>query len=115
MAQAGKLPQLSKREIESLRSMGFRPITGRPFDYIGLVKSQLEGEHDMAALLTVVPLKIKRGHYIVSLQMNGETMVNARMVVMEDIANLVGYSGFMKDVLSITEKETHGNDNATDD
>lgn len=105
MAHLGKLPKLNKFTVDSLKEMGFRPITDRPYDFIGNVKGQHD-DYGMAALLTVIPLKLQSDTFIISLEMNGEQMVKTRLAKLEDVANLVGYSGVMKEMLdSVSRKE----------
>lgn len=107
MVHHGKLPKISQFVLGSLGEMGFKPISGRPYEFIGSVQSQVD-DYGMAALLTVVPLKLQKDTFVVSLEMNGEQMVKARLAKLDDIANLVGYAGVMKDILS-TKEETNGN------
>lgn len=77
-----------------------------------MVKSQ-HSKHDMAALLTIVPLKLQQGNYVVSLEMNGEVMVKTRMATLEDVANIVGYAGVVKEIITIVKrKENHDDDNS---
>lgn len=104
MALSQKLPKLSRFAIDAMAAMGFKQINGRPYEFIGSVA----GEHDgygMAALITLMPLKLQQGTYIMSLDMNGEQMVKARLVTLEDIAKVVGYSGFVKEVLTIVNQK----------
>lgn len=109
MAPTGKLPKISQFVLDSLGEMGFRPISGRPYEFIGTVKSQAS-DYDMAGLLTVMPLKLQTDTYVISLEMNGEQMVKSRLAKLDDIANLVGYAGVMKDILSTVDgKENHAN------
>jgi len=109
MAPTGKLPKISHFVLDSLGEMGFRPISGRPYEFIGTVKSQ-SSDYDMAALLTVMPLKLQNDTYVISLEMNGEQMVKSRLAKLDDIANLVGYAGVMKDILSTVDgKENDAN------
>ena len=82
--------------------MGFKQISGRPYEFIGSVKSQAD-DYGMAALLTVMPLKLQRDTYVISLEMNGEQMVKSRLAKLDDIANLVGYAGVMKEILSTVD------------
>lgn len=111
MAQLGKLPKLSKFTVGMLGEMGFRPITDRPYDFIGSVKGQHD-DYGMAALLTVMPLKLQNDTFVISLEMNGEQMVKARLAKLEDIATLVGYSGVVKEMLDfVGRKENDDNDN----
>lgn len=110
MAQLGKLPKLSSFTVGMLKDMGFRSITDRPYDFIGSIKGQ-HGEYGMAALLTVMPLKLQNDTFVISLEMNGEQMVKARLAKLEDIATLVGYSGVVKEMLdSVDRKENDEND-----
>lgn len=109
MAQLGKLPKLSKFVIDTLKTMGFRTITDRPYDFIGSVKGQHD-DYGMAALLTVIPLKLQDDTFVVSLEMNGEQMVKARLVTLEDIAVLVGYSGVMKEMLDLVDRKENDDD-----
>jgi hypothetical protein len=104
MSQLGKLPRLSKYVIDTLKTMGFRNITDRPYDFIGSVKGQHD-DYGMAALLTVIPLKLQNDTFVVSLEMNGEQMVKARLVTLEDIATLVGYSGVVKEILDYVDRK----------
>lgn len=111
MAQLGKLPKLSKFTVGMLNEMGFRSITDRPYDFIGSVKGQHD-DYGMAALLTVMPLKLQNDTFVISLEMNGEQMVKARLAKLEDIATLVGYSGVVKEMLDFVDrKENDDNDN----
>lgn len=85
--------------------MGFRKITDRNYEFIGVIDSQLD-DYGMAGVLTVMPLKLQPDSFVISLDVNGEQMVKARIAKLDDIANLVGYAGFMKDVLSnVNRKE----------
>ena len=91
--------------------MGFKQISGRPYEFIGSVASQ-HNDYGMAALITLMPLKLQQGTYVMSLDMNGEQMVRARLVTLEDVAQVVGYSGVVKEVLSVVgRKENNDNDN----
>lgn len=109
MAPTGKLPKISQFVLDSLKEMGFKQISGRPYEFIGSVQSQVD-DYGMAALLTVMPLKLQKDTFVISLEMNGEQMVKSRLAKLDDIANLVGYAGVMKDILSSVEgKETHDN------
>lgn len=92
--------------------MGFKPIADRPYEFIGSVKAQLD-DYGMAALLTVMPLKLQKDTFVISLDMNGEQMIKARMAKLDDIANVVGYAGVMTEILSyVNQKE---NDDDTSD
>lgn len=109
MALTGRLPKLSNFVTDSLAEMGFRPIADRPYEFIGSVKHQND-DYGMAALLTVMPLKLQADTFIVSLEMNGEQMVKTRLAKLDDIANIVGYAGVVKEILTTVEgKETHAN------
>ena len=111
--QIGKLPKLSKYVVDSMKTMGFRAISGRPYDFIGMVKGQHD-DYGMAALLTVVPLKLQSDTFVISLEMNGEQMVKTRMAKLDDIADLVGFSGVAKEILdSVDRKENDDNDSDT--
>lgn len=90
--------------------MGFRGIEGRPYEFIGSVKSQVD-DYGMAALLTVMPLKLQKNTFVITLDMNGERMIETRMATLDDIANVVGYAGVMKDILSIVNQKEN-DDNA---
>jgi len=105
MALLGKLPKLSKFVTDSLQKMGFKPISGRPYEFIGSIK--IEGsKYGMAALLTVMPLKLQSDNFVISLDMNGEQMVKARLATIDDIATLVGYAGVTKQILDeVNRKE----------
>lgn len=96
--------------MDSLKEMGFRLISGRPYDFIGTVKGQ-HGDYGMAAMLTVIPLKLKKDTYIVSLEMNGEKMVVARLAKMDEIAVLVGHSAVVKEITDSVQKENDVNTN----
>jgi len=50
-----------------------------------------------------MPLKLQKDTYIISLEMNGEQMVKSRLAKLDDIANLVGYAGVMKEILSTVD------------
>jgi len=102
MGHTGKLPKISQFFSDSLSEMGFKAINGRPYEFIGSVKSQTD-DYGMAALLTVMPLKLQRDTYVISLEMNGEQMVKSRLAKLDDIANLVGYAGVMKEILSTVD------------
>jgi len=102
MGHTGKLPKISQFVSDSLSEMGFKAINGRPYEFIGSVKSQTD-DYGMAALLTVMPLKLQRDTYVISLEMNGEQMVKSRLAKLDDIANLVGYAGVMKEILSTVD------------
>ena len=105
MALTGKLPKLSNFVTKSLGEMGFKPIADRPYEFIGSVKGQHD-DYGMAALLTVMPLKLQPDNFVISLDMNGEQMVKARLAKLDDIANLVGYAGVMKEILhNVNQKE----------
>lgn len=105
MAPTGKLPKLSNFVIQSLSQIGFKQIADRPYEFIGSVKGQHD-DYGMAALLTVMPLKLQKDNFIISLDMNGEQMVKARLAKLDDIANLVGYAGVMKEILhNVNQKE----------
>lgn len=92
-----------------MAQMGFKAISGRPYEFIGTVKHQ-QDDYGMAALLTVMPLKLQKDTYVVSLEMNGEKMVQTRMVQLDDIANLVGYAGVSKEILdTVNRKENDDN------
>jgi hypothetical protein len=91
--------------------MGFRQISGRPYEFIGNVAGQ-HNNYGMAAIITLIPLKLQQGTYVMSLDMNGEQMVKTRLITMEDLAQVVGYSGVVKEVLSVvSRKEKNDNDN----
>lgn len=111
MALQGRLPQLSKLATDAMNAMGFKQISGRPYEFIG----SIDGQHDkykMAALITLMPLRLQQGTYVMSLDMNGEQMVKSRMVTLEDVAKLVGYSGVVKEIITIVgRKENNDNDN----
>jgi len=102
MGHTGKLPKISQFALDNLSEMGFKAINGRPYEFIGSVKSQTD-DYGMAALLTVMPLKLQRDTYVISLEMNGEQMVKSRLAKLDDIANLVGYAGVMKEILSTVD------------
>jgi hypothetical protein len=65
MAPTGKLPKLSSFVIQSLNQIGFKQIADRPYEFIGSVKGQHD-DYGMAALLTVMPLKLQKRqlHYL---------------------------------------------------
>jgi hypothetical protein len=85
--------------------MGFKQIADRPYEFIGSVKGQHD-DYGMAALLTVMPLKLQKDNFVISLDMNGEQMVKSRLAKLDDIANLVGYAGVMKEILdNVNQKE----------
>lgn len=113
MGRAATLPKLSKFALDALAAMGFKPISGRPYDFIGSVKQQHE-EYPMAALLTVMPLQLQQGTYVISLEMNGEQMVKARMATLEEVANIVGYAGVVKEILTIVGRKENEDDHETD-
>jgi hypothetical protein len=48
-----------------------------------------------------MPLKIRRDEFVVSLEVNGEVMVQTRIVKLDDIVSLVGYSGVIKEILTL--------------
>lgn len=102
MGHTGKLPKISQFVLDNLSEMGFKAINGRPYEFIGSVKSQTD-DYGMAALLTVMPLKLQKDTYVISLEMNGEQMVKSRLAKLDDIANLVGYAGVMKEILSTVD------------
>lgn len=107
MAQVGRLPRLSSFVVDSLAQMGFKQITDRPYDFIGTVKSQAD-DYGMVGVLSVMPLKIQSDTFVISLDINGEQMVKSRMAKLDEIANLVGYAGVTKEILSIVNrKETN--------
>lgn len=111
MAPTLKQLNHSRFAIDALKKMGFRQIQDRPYEFLGMVKSQ-HSEHDMAALLTIVPLRLQQGNYVISLEMNGEVMVKTRMATLEDVANIVGYAGVVKEVLTLVrKKENDDNEN----
>lgn len=93
-----------------MAEMGFKPISGRPYEFIGTVKHQ-QDDYGMAALLTLMPLQLQKDNFVVSLEMNGEQMVQTRLAKLEDIANLVGYAGVVKEILdTVNRKENDDND-----
>lgn len=112
MARAGKLPKLSGFCLDALEAMGFKPISGRPYEFIGSVKQQHD-EYPMAALLTVMPLQLQQGTYVISLEMNGEQMVKARMATLEEVASIVGYAGVVKEILTIVGRKENDDDHRT--
>lgn len=113
MAHTGKLPKLSQFVLDNLKQMGFKQISGRPYEFIGSVASQVD-DYGMAALLTVMPLRLQKDAFVISLEMNGEQVVKARIAKLDDIANLVGYAGVVRDILTTVDgKETHDNQNTT--
>lgn len=101
MALPKGLSPLSKDVVMTLRQAGFRQIQGRPFEFIGMIPAQTEDLKPMAGLLTVMPLKIRRDEFVVSLEVNGDTMVKTRVVKLDDIINLIGYSGVVKEILTL--------------
>jgi hypothetical protein len=104
MALSAKLPKLSRFVIDSLAQMGFKQIDGRPYEFIGSIKSQ-DNDYGMAALLTVMPLKLQTDNFVISLDMNGEQMVKTRLAGLDDIANLVGYAGVTKQILDAVNRK----------
>jgi hypothetical protein len=101
MALPRGLSPLSKDVVMVLRQAGFKQIQGRPFEFIGVIPAQTEDLKPMAGLLTVMPLKIRRDEFVVSLEVNGEVMVQTRIVKLDDIVSLVGYSGVVKEILTL--------------
>ena len=95
---------MSQFVLDNLSEMGFKAINGRPYEFIGSVKNQND-DYGMAALLTVMPLKLQRDTFVVSLEMNGEQMVKSRLAKLDDIANLVGYAGVTKEILSTVDRK----------
>jgi hypothetical protein len=104
MALQARPSKHSKFVIDAMTAMGFRQISGRPYEFIGNVAAQ-HNDYGMASIITLIPLKLQQGTYVMSLDMNGEQMVKTRLVTLEDLAQVVGYSGVVKEVLSVVSRK----------
>jgi hypothetical protein len=82
-----------------MQLMGFRQIQGRNTQFLGMLKSQVEGFSEMAALVTLMPLMLDKEKFVLSLEINGHLVVSAKMVTLDEVADIVGYQGVISDIL----------------
>jgi hypothetical protein len=90
-------PPLPKSVTPIIEELGLKPVAALPNTYLGMMKSQTL-KSDFLILLSVIPLKIQKDHYVFSVTINGNTAFKGKVGTMDDLRGWLYTEVLIEDV-----------------